>query len=161
MRRIILSFSLMFLTLIAGCSKTISNDTSEDLISSIIFYDYNLVDNLSIEWEQALLQEDEHYFVYIYSKTCGHCLEIKNDVIKCALQTTEKIYFVEYSESIPIIQDREIVLEETDINRCGVVGVPSLFEINQHVIVNYYLGGKEIIEILEKVFSTIENCNSI
>lgn len=161
MKHIILSISLVFLALVTGCSKTTSKDTSLSETSTIIFYDYNLVDYLSIEWNRALLQEEEHYYVYIYSKTCGHCLEIKNDIIKCALKEIEKIYFIEYNDSIPIIEDREIVLEETDIDRCGVVGVPSLFEINQHAIVNYYLGGKEIIEILEKVFSTIENYTSI
>ena len=144
-----------------GCSKASHKEMNSSEAPTVIFYDYSLVDNLAIEWDQALLQEDEQYFVYIYSKTCGHCLEIKNDVIKYALDGSKKIYFIEYNEIIPIIQNREEVLEATEISKCGVVGVPSLFEINQHKITNYYLGAKEIIEILEKVFSLIEKKPSI
>ena len=161
MKRHLLSFSLIILSLITGCSKGEKVENSDTSTSFSINFDYEMVEHLSIEWDQVLSQEEDNYYVYIYSKTCGHCREIKNEVIGYALAKKEKMYFIEYSEVVPKITQKEEVLGATDITYCGVIGVPSLFEIKEHKIINYYLGAKEIIEILEKVFSTIENYDSI
>lgn len=140
-----------------GCSnseKVISKETE-----SIIFknHSYEEVDHLMIEWKNMFLQEKEQYYVYVFSKTCGHCREIKNQVIDYALSEKETIFFIEYNNEILIIDDRDILIGVHKIDKCGILGVPSLFEIKEQKVSNYYLGEIEVIEILQNCFSLIEN----
>ena len=63
--------------LILGCSPNKE--------AKAIEYDYSDVADLTICWNDILSVESDKYFAYIYSRTCGHCNEIKQDVITYAL----------------------------------------------------------------------------
>lgn len=156
MNRLFLIFLLPFLILISGCSKKNIDHPSSTSIT-IKNHDYSGVENLFIEWTEMLNQNKNNYYVYIFSRTCGHCREIKNDVIEYALLDEGSLFFIEYQDSIPKVSFKEEVIGVSNIDKMGIVGVPSLFEIHDQKIVNYYLGTKEILEILEKLVSSIEN----
>ena len=113
-----------------------------------IEYDYSDVDDLTIFWNDILSVESDKYFAYIYSPTCGHCNEIKQDVITYALVNKGTLYFVPFNKMIPIIIDRTLPLEKDKVEDLGIVGTPSMFLVVNHVVKENYVGKKEIVKTL-------------
>lgn len=110
-------------------------------------YDYSDISHLSICWDDIFKIEDKQYFVYIYSETCGHCQEIKQDVISYALNH-DSFYFIKFNSGIPIINDRNLVIGKNKIEELGIVGTPSMLLITKHIVEANYVGKKEIIRTL-------------
>ena len=113
-----------------------------------IEYGYSDVSNLTICWNDILSLSKDDYYVYIYSSTCGHCNEIKQEVISFALRNYGDLYFVSFNKDIPIINDRNEPLEKDSVDDLGIVGTPSMFRIIEHVVKENYVGKKEIVETL-------------
>ena len=111
-------------------------------------YDDEEMTKYAIDWEGVFLQSEKDYFVYVYSKTCGYCNEIKQKVLSKVVEENPKIYLVEYSEKVPIITDSKSIIGKQNIEEIGIVGTPSLFEIYNYVLVDNIVGGKAIIETL-------------
>ena len=126
--------------LILGCSPNKE--------AKAIEYDYSDVADLTICWNDILSVESDKYFAYIYSPTCGHCNEIKKDVITYALVNKGTLYFVPFNKMIPIIIDRTLPLEKDKVEDLGIVGTPSMFLIANHVVKENYVGKKEIVKTL-------------
>ena len=126
--------------LILGCSPNKE--------AKAIEYDYSDVADLTICWNDILSVESDKYFAYIYSRTCGHCNEIKQDVITYALVNKGALYFVPFNKTIPIIIDRTLPLEKDKVEDLGIVGTPSMFLIVNHVVKENYVGKKEIVKTL-------------
>ena len=126
--------------LILGCSPNKE--------AKAIEYDYSDVADLTICWNDILSVESDKYFAYIYSPTCGHCNEIKKDVITYALVNKGTLYFVPFNKMIPIIIDRTLPLEKDKVEDLGIVGTPSMFLIINHVVKENYVGKKEIVKTL-------------
>ena len=110
-------------------------------------YEYKDIDHLTIKWKDIFHIERDDYYTYIYSETCGHCREIKQTVISKALET-ENIFFIQFTKDIPIINDREAVIGKNDFESLGIIGTPTLFHIQNHVISEHYVGSHDILEIL-------------
>lgn len=111
-------------------------------------YDYSDVIDLTVCWDDIFSIQLESYFVYIYSSTCGHCNEIKKDVISYALNNPNTMYFVSFNKDIPIINDRFYPIGKTATDDLGIVGTPSMFLIVNHIVEENYVGKKEIIRTL-------------
>ena len=126
--------------LLIGCTHEMKPEPKE--------YDYSDVVDLTICWNDILSMKSDKYFTYIYSKTCSHCSEIKQEVIAYALANVGELYFVEFNKDIPIINDRAIVLEKDKVEDLGIVGTPSMFLIKNHVVKENYVGKKEIVNTL-------------
>ena len=129
-----------------GCVK--EKERAIEETSSATIYDYSDVAHLTIEWKDILKQEETHYYSYIYSDTCGHCNEIKQDVICAALKGEKKIYFITYSKEIPIITNAANNIGVDDYENLGIIGTPTLFEINNSIVVECYTGSSSIIATL-------------
>ncbi len=140
-------YILCALPLLMGCSKAKATSTSE-IISSEIIYDYSDVSHLTIEWKEILNQEEKRYFGYVYSSQCGHCKEIKQDVIKTALNSDKKIYFINYTKDIPIITNASNNIGVDDYEKLGIIGTPSLFEIENNIVMDCHTGSEAIIATL-------------
>ena len=112
-------------------------------------HDYSDVSHLLICWGDIFKIKDRQYFVYIYSETCGHCQEIKQDIISYALNH-DSFYFIKFNSGIPIINDRNIVIGKDKVEELGIVGTPSMFLITDHIVEVNYVGKKEIIRTLTK-----------
>ena len=128
--------------LMIGCSN---NEEAK-----AIEYDYSDVAFLTICWNDILNVDSLEYFAYIYSSTCGHCSEIKQEVISYALVNKGSLYFVPFNKDIPIINDRTIPIEKVKVEDLGIVGTPSMFLIVNHVVKENYVGKKEIVSTLTK-----------
>ena len=128
--------------LLVGCSKHKEAKATE--------YDYSDVAYLTICWNDILYVDSLEYFAYIYSPTCGHCCEIKQEVISYALANEGSLYFVPFNKDIPIINDRTIPIEKDKVEDLGIVGTPSMFLVVNHVVKENYVGKKEIVSTLTK-----------
>ena len=113
-------------------------------------YDYNDIVDLKLCWNDVLTVQSDNYYAYIYSETCGHCNEIKQEVISYALSNFGQLYFIPFNKEISIITDRNSVLEKDDVNDLGIVGTPTMFLIINHVVKENYVGKKEIVKTLTK-----------
>lgn len=145
MKRIFLLLLPIFLS---SCSK--SNSVS--FFDTSISHQYDDVISLKIEWEDILSQKEKFYYVYIYSNSCGHCKEIKDFIIEYSINGTYKLYFIEYSDEIPVITNETKNLGITNYGELGIVGTPSLFEIGGGMVVNCHSGSSAIIETLTNEF---------
>ena len=110
-------------------------------------HDYSDVSHLFICWDDIFEIKDRQYFVYIYSETCGHCQEIKQDIISYALNH-DSFYFIKFNSGIPIINDRNLVIGKNKVEEIGIVGTPSMFLIADNIVEANYVGKKEIITTL-------------
>lgn len=140
-------YILCALPLLLGCNKAKATSVSYTSSSEII-YDYSDVAHLMIEWSDILNKEEERYFGYIYSSQCGHCKEIKQDVIKAALNGKKKIYFITYTKEIPIITNASNNIGVDDYEKLGIIGTPTLFEIENRIVMDCYTGSEAIIATL-------------
>ena len=113
-----------------------------------IEYDYSDVGDLTICWDGIFNIQSDQYYVYIYSSTCGHCNEIKQDVISYALMNFNSLYFVSFNKNIPIIDDRYYPIGKDNVEDLGIVGTPSMFLVVNHIVKENYVGKKEIIRTL-------------
>ena len=135
----LLILSLVSVSLL-GCS------TKEDVV--LAEYDYSDVADQIICWKDVLSQHQDQYYAYIFSKTCGHCNEIKQTVITYALEHTDSFYFVEFNSQIPIINDASTTIGKSSIDEIGIVGTPTLFAINNGVLMENIPGTNRIVETL-------------
>ena len=126
--------------ILVGCNKKSTSSTKD--------FDYSDVLDLTIEWSHVLNVKSGKYYAYIYSETCSHCKEIKQDIISYALDNYGTLYFVRYVDKIPIIDSGVPLLEKSNIEELGIVGTPSLFLIENHIVKGYYAGSKEIVKTL-------------
>ena len=123
-----------------GCN---SNDKENSLS-----LDYEYFEERFIKWNELFEQKDEDYFTYIFSYTCGHCYEIKDDVLAFAY-SNNNFYFVEFDKDIKVIDSSTIVIGKDNVDEIGIVGTPTLFLIRDHKIENDFIGSKQILEAIK------------
>ena len=132
------------LLILASCKKqTIS---SEEKI-----YDYADVRDYFIKWEEILSIDKEHYYAYVFSFSCGHCKEIKQDILTKVIEDGWNIYFIEYESDIPIVDSSVPYVGVSNYQELGIIGTPTLFEISNKIVVDRFTGSKEIITTLYSV----------
>ncbi len=136
---------LPLLILISNCSNVDSQSSKKSLIS----YEYSDIEHLTIEWNQ-ILSLDGTYFVYVYSQTCGHCKEIKSEVLNYAIDNEGSMYFVEYSKDIPILEVVDFTLGVTNYEDVGILGTPTLLEVIDHTLIHNIAGKDRILLSLSK-----------
>ena len=110
-------------------------------------YEYSDFVDRHVEWNDILTIKDYKYFIYVYSPTCGHCNQIKNDIL-CYVDRHVDIYLIKYSDEIPIIENKEQIIGKGAIEELGIVGVPSLIQIENHIVTMNIVGTNAIVETL-------------
>lgn len=139
----ILNALLIGLTfLLASCS---SNSVLSRTCESEL--DYHNFESQFVKWNQVLSLDKNQYFVYIFMVNCGHCNEIKQNVLCYASNHTD-FYFCEYSKEILVIEDINETIGKGDIEEIGIKGTPTLLGIENGVLVMNIAGSKAIIETL-------------
>ena len=121
-----------------GCQKVF---TSSEMLS----LNYSDFEDNHIEWSEIFNFPLDSYYIYIYSPTCGHCKDIKEYVLQFAYLNIESFYFVTYSSEITAITNVESIIGKDDYQDVGIVGTPTLFLIENHILSNVFTGSKEII----------------
>ena len=112
-------------------------------------HNYNEIEHLKIEWKEVFFQAETHYFVYFYSPNCGHCEAIKNKVIDFALNSEEKMYFIQFNDEIKILTDVKETIGVTSIENFGILGTPSLVELEDKKITSNIAGASDILLFLD------------
>ena len=93
--------------------------------------------------------EDFEYFAYIYSPRCLHCESIKYQVIEYALDDYKPMYFIVFDETIPLIYDISISLNQNTLSNVGILGTPAMIlVVNGYVKINIS-GGDVILSLLD------------
>ena len=128
---------LLTLFLISSCEITIGS-FSNFSESQLIFKE----ERKTMVWKDLLSQQEENYYAYIYSETCGYCKKIEPEIKSFALKHV--VYFVLFSEGIPIKPEREDFTNVDDINSLFILGTPTLFKISSKKVDNCYIGFYEI-----------------
>ena len=141
---------LLGLTCCATKTKTevFSNEDSPSVIGE---HSYAEVESKKIKWDQIFNQTNYQYYCYIYSPTCSHCNDIKNEVISIALERDD-FYFVEFDKKIiPISNDVTDTIGSTKVEEVSIIGTPSLLTINNEVLIENIAGSKKVIEKIRKI----------
>ena len=126
----------MFPTLLLSCSNECK------------IYDYS--DVTHIEWEHIFDIESDYYYIYVYSLSCGHCKDIKEEIINFAMKKDNETYFVLYNKDIPVVDSNYVLIGKTNYQDLGIVGTPTLFEISNHFVSDVCTGSESIIKTLTK-----------
>ncbi len=134
------------LTVFTACKKS-KQEISDPVESQISEYDYDLVLDKTIIWNDLLTQEVPRYDAYVYSPGCGHCNEIKQQVIEQSLVRND-FFFISYNKSIPVGDDASLTIGATDIENVFILGTPSLLTVENGVLIGNIAGKKAILEAL-------------
>ena len=144
MGKIFLLIGLTFL--LVGCKKSVTSSEITS-ISETIAYDYDVVQEKMIMWNDLFSIEKEKYSTYIYSTRCGHCNEIKQEVISHALND-DSFYFVEYNQNIPITDNVESTIGKSSVEDISILGTPTLLVIENKILIKNIAGAKAILEAI-------------
>ena len=133
---------LLPLLFVSSCSPiNVSKSESHNMISSNM--------KKCCEWNEMLNQEENEYYAYIYSETCGFCCKAETYIEK--LNEEFLVYYVLFSESIPIKSERENLQGVDDINSLFILGTPTLFKIVHKKVEKCYVGLNEIQDHVKEV----------
>ena len=114
-----------------------------------IQHNYHETRDSLISWQDVFNQPEHDYLVYFYSERCGHCNEIKNQVISYYLSTSNKMYFV-CTDLDAVFGQQGDLIGVNNIDDFYIFGTPFLIEIHEHTIMNYYAGTKAILHFMGK-----------
>lgn len=141
MKKLIL---LVTLTLLS-CSKVELQTSEETTICSS--YDYDYFASRTIDFNN-IFNFDYDYEVYIFSKSCRHCENIKDLVLSYALLNND-LYFVEFSNSIPLTNDISSTIGVDRYEDVYILGTPTLLVIKSKVLTANIAGEKNITNYIE------------
>ena len=141
MKKKLLSLTFILLTLLSSCSITNHSD--------LIYEDYNQLEEYQITWRDLFSQSNSEYFVYIYSLSCLHCQNIKEEVINFVISEKYPTYLIEYTKDIPISNNVEDCIGSSSYVEVTIKGTPSLLQIKNGYLILNVAGSKEILSVLD------------
>lgn len=97
-----------------------------------------------IEYSELFGQTEFEYYVYVFSHTCLHCIEIEKDIINFYNNTTKSMYFIQFQGQIALNKDIDLTIGCNNIADFSILGTPSLVFIRNKSVINN-LGGKKAI----------------
>ena len=151
-------FGLVFLipVMLCGCVKKTdtSNLSSTSLISNSesmhTNYDYDDISEQIVYWDEIPLIDLNEFIVYFFSRTCGHCQSIKQQVIPIILSRSN-IFACEASNEFVFCNIQPIgKLDEIDF--C-IIGYPTAVYFKNGSVILYANGEKEVLGLLNQNIS--------
>ena len=147
-------YKLLFLPLLislTGCqSSTLSAVESESFLSLLSEHNYDEIETKNILWDDLFDQTSDDYYVYVYSKTCSHCNNIKDTVIETALNY-ENFFFVNFNQDIPILESIDTTIGAKEVDDVGILGTPTLLEIYFQTLILNVAGEDQVVKKLAKL----------
>ena len=110
--------------------------------------DYSDFLDLHLEWKNLFFPAKSLYFVYIYSISCGHCNQIKDDVLTFINKEKESFYLMEYSKEIPTSNNVAETIGKEKVEEISILGTPTLLNISNGSLALNVAGEKEILDYL-------------
>ena len=141
--------------LLTSCLKSDKEETSFALQTSSeyigpINYEYEDLGNRLILWDDVSYIGHFHYFVYFYSRTCGHCQKIKNLIIPMIIER-EFCYACEASNEHQICSKPQTGLF-SEIDFC-ILGYPTMIEVLNGELVDFASGENEVLSFFNSKHS--------
>ena len=135
---------LLFITIVlGGCFMQENTSSSKTRTStSIEVLEYEDFKDRFLLFSNIFSIDKENYYVYFFSRTCGHCNNLKPFILKKAKE--EDIYFVESCEEIVFSEDVSSTIGLTSIDGFAILGYPTLIKIEEKTITKN-LGGIPLI----------------
>ena len=129
-----LSSLLLPLLLLTGCGgKAVPQEQ----------HNYHEIKDRLIEWNNIFEQEEDDYLVYFYSERCGHCNELKQDILSFYFKEYIPMYFV-CTDYDAVVGPRSDIAGVDNIDDFFIFGTPFLTRFKDHKVSNYYVGVAEI-----------------
>lgn len=144
MRKIFVPLLLALTT--AGCSPSNLVGVSKGEKNE---YDYVDFKELELSWENVFSPAKSQYFIYIYSLYCGHCSNIKNDVLTIVDEFRSLFYLINYSDEIPVGVNASETIGKEKIEEIYILGTPTLLEISDKRVVLNIAGETDITNYLK------------
>lgn len=110
--------------------------------------DYDDFKDVEITWEKAFSPAKPSYFLYIYSKTCGHCQEIKQDVLSFVAHDYFPTFLINYSDEIPVKRNPEKTIGVIRYEDLYISGTPTLIHIDGGAVFHNIVGTTEILDYI-------------
>ena len=134
-------FCVVFL--LSGCVKETQTYKYEETPEVELEHEYSEVSDYELLWETMFDVDSDNYYVYIYSTTCNHCVELKNYIILKALEQ-RNIYFVKGSSKDQLGNDINLSKNAENPRDIWILGYPSLIQIKAHKCVKNLAGINQI-----------------
>lgn len=130
----LLFVSLTSLAIVVSCSPTRDITNTKSAIEQ-----QEIVIKQQIPWLEALNQKENHYIIFVYSPTCGYCHDMMDEIIDFAKSEILPTYFINtQNNEVPIYQ--EINENIASIDELGILGTPSILEIENEVAIRNIAG---------------------
>lgn len=130
----LLFVSLTSLAIVVSCSPTRDITNTKSAIEQ-----QEIVIKQQIPWLEALNQKENHYIIFVYSPMCGYCHDMMDEIIDFAKSEILPTYFINtQNNEVPIYQ--EINKNIASIEELGILGTPSILEIENKVAIRNIAG---------------------
>lgn len=126
--------------LICGCKG--NNQTKT------VTHNYHEIKDNLIDFSDIFIQVENDYLVYFYSERCGHCKEIKDDIISYYLKGIRTMYFV-CTDYDAVIGNPKDLTGIDNIDEFYIFGTPFLIRVFDYKVKEYYAGTKAILSYLD------------
>ncbi len=130
----LLFVSLTSLAIVVSCSPIRETTNNKNIVEQ-----EEIIKNKEIPWLEALNQKENHYIIFVYSETCGHCHDMMDEIIDFAKSDILVTYFINTRKNeVPI--SREIIENTTDITELSILGTPTILEIESKTVIKNIAG---------------------
>ena len=140
-------FCLFFLILsISSCS--LDRPSS----STFVHHEYSEIEDKMISYLDVFKMEEEKYYLYYFQLTCYHCHGIKSTMIDFALNSKDKVYFINIEKDEGFLS---LLKEETigtnDPLKAFARMTPQFSVVENGFITHTVCGKEDILELIENI----------
>ena len=137
--------TLLITPLLMGCTW----DKNGNQANGDSLLDYQKFEDRHLQWKDLFSPAKSQYFVYIYSLFCGHCENIKHNVLSVVNERKEDFYLINYADEIPIGTNAYETIGKEKIEEVFILGTPTLIGVNNQYISLNIAGEKDILDYLK------------
>ena len=130
----LLFVSLTSLAIVVSCSPIRETTNNKNIVEQ-----EEIIKNKEIPWLEALNQKENHYIIFVYSETCGHCHDMMDEIIDFAKSGILVTYFINTRKN-EVTVSREIIENTTDITELSILGTPTIIEIESKTVIKNIAG---------------------
>ena len=140
---------VLLTAMFASCSPAASEQMSKNAFST-----YEIVQNNQIIWSEIFKQKQDHYLIFFYSETCGHCHQIMGDMIAFSEAEIVDTYYLNTQNQdikIPINPATELTIGMNTVDELFIAGTPTIVEIKNHIVSNNIPGKDQCLTFLNSL----------
>ena len=133
----------MSTVLLIGCTNS-EKETNIFIHKTVsISHEYSEIKNYELSWDQIFNPILENYYVYFYSTSCSHCVELKDFIIEKALKR-EDIFFVKSSNRDQFTDDPNKSIGAENPGEIWILGYPSMLRFENKKCTKSFAGSDKI-----------------